>query len=102
MTANKFKEYLVWILSQKTHSFIVLSSHPETMNARSYFCFVFKGKSEILMLLHKELCREVSQNKESHKLHCTSLSFENCALFWMSYVLKVVGVLGPASHNNAK
>lgn len=75
------------------------------MNVRSYFSFVFKGKSEIIMLLHKELYREVSQNKESHKLHCTSLSFENCALFLMSYILKVVGVLtsaGPARHNNAK
>jgi len=53
---------------------------------------------------HKDTCREVSQNQQSHKLHCTSLSLENCALFLTSYILKLVGVLtsvGPARDNNA-
>lgn len=94
MTDNEFGEFLVWILSQKlkTYSFTFLSCFPETMKARTSFCFVFKGKSEMLMSLYKDICREVSQNQWSHKLHCTSLSFKNCALFLTSYILKVVGV----------
>lgn len=53
---------------------------------------------------HKDIYREVSQNQQSHKLHCISLSFENYALYLTSYILKIVGVLtsvGPARDNNA-